>query len=90
MTDTKTAPTLQDVRKESSPMATATTYPCMYCHRAVTFGYRQGWIHVDGGAYVMRCPDCGWEDSPIENLIDCPNCGGRKLRDDHHALARRS
>jgi rubrerythrin len=61
---------------------------CCWCHDALVFTER-GWVHQGGGAYVMRCPDCGWYGAPHPSPARCPQCGSRELRDDHCATPYR-
>jgi len=51
---------------------------------------KDGWVHQGGGAYVMRCPQCGWRGAPYPSPARCPRCGSRGLRDDHCAFPQRS
>jgi len=69
-------------REEAQPMAT-----CSRCGQLLRFVRGRGWVHPEGGTYAMRCPDCDWTGAPYPSPMDCPQCGSRKLRDDHCVLA---
>lgn len=58
---------------------------CMWCKQELRFTGR-GWVHAEGGTYMMRCPDCGWRGAPYPSPTACPRCGSRNVRDDHAAL----
>jgi predicted RNA-binding Zn-ribbon protein involved in translation (DUF1610 family) len=34
----------------------------------------------------VLCADCGWKGAPYPSPVTCPNCGSKKLRDDHCAF----
>lgn len=63
---------------------------CLYCEDAgtLTFVIGQGWVHQQGGTYMMRCPDCGWKGALSPSPVHCPRCGSKALRDDHCATPR--
>ncbi len=62
---------------------------CYRCGEPLAFTAR-GWVHWDGGAYVMRCPDCRWSGAPYPSPARCPRCGSPEVRDDHCAQPLRS
>jgi len=60
------------------------TSSCRICGDHLTFTPGRGWVHSEGGTYVMRCEACGWSGAPFPSPTTCPNCGARReLRDDH-------
>jgi len=60
---------------------------CTWCHQPLRWaGHRRGWVHEEGGLYMMRCPECDWQGAPHPSPTSCPQCGSLKLRDDHCAL----
>lgn len=58
-------------------------YRCMYCDQRVRFDNRRGWVHPEGGAYMVKCKDCGWHGAPYPSPITCPECGSENVVDDH-------
>jgi ribosomal protein S27E len=62
---------------------------CHWCGEPLRFTAR-GWVHAEGGMYVMRCPDCGWSGAPYPSPVRCPKCASSAVRDDHCALPQRS
>jgi DNA-directed RNA polymerase subunit RPC12/RpoP len=58
---------------------------CMYCGQTIKFEATRGWVHLEGGSYMMYCPDCGWKGAPYPSPLKCPECGSKNLRDDHIA-----
>jgi hypothetical protein len=60
--------------------------PCLHCERPLVYSQDHGWIHFEGGRYVVRCGVCTWSDSPAAPLTRCGNCGATALRDDHLAM----
>lgn len=61
---------------------------CVWCGERLRWMTGRGWVHEDGGLYVMWCPDCGWRGAPYPSPSSCPRCGSREVRDHHCALAR--
>lgn len=59
---------------------------CMWCGEQLTFTISRGWVHQEGGTYKVRCPDCGWMGAPYPSPTRCPECGSRRIRDDHCVL----
>jgi len=60
---------------------------CHWCKQPLTFDPQRGWVHPEGGLYVMYCKACGWEGAPYPSPTTCPNCGDtHSLRDKHAAL----
>jgi len=59
---------------------------CVWCGKEIRFEPGRGWVHAEGGAYVLRCPECGWTGAPYPAPERCPRCGSPRLRDDHRAL----
>jgi hypothetical protein len=59
---------------------------CMYCGEVIEFLRERGWVHRQGGSYMMYCPECGWRGAPYPGPGKCPACGSNKLRDDHMAI----
>ena len=66
-------------------MSSATV--CLWCGQGLRYVAGRGWVHQEGGTYMMRCPDCGWTGAPYPSPVACPSCGSRNLRDDHCAMA---
>jgi|FLYL01.1.fsa_nt_gi ribosomal protein S27E len=67
-------------------MATASSEVlCHWCGELLHFTTR-GWVHQEGGTYVMRCPNCGWSGAPYPSPVRCPNCASAAVRDDHCVL----
>lgn len=63
---------------------------CLHCSGPAAFVPGEGWIHEDGGAYLMRCDACGHKESPKAGQTpgSCPACAAvREWRDDHYVLA---
>jgi predicted RNA-binding Zn-ribbon protein involved in translation (DUF1610 family) len=60
-------------------------YECLYCGQQLVWRKGRGWVHEEGGLYMMYCPDCGWKGAPYPSPVKCPKCGSKKLRDDHVA-----
>jgi hypothetical protein len=60
---------------------------CHWCGQNLKFVAGRGWVHPEGGTYMMRCPDCGWTGALYPSPMDCPACGGHGLRDDHCVMA---
>lgn len=70
--------------------AAARRTECLHCASPLRFEPARGWVHPDGGFYVMRCPECGWMGAPHPSPARCPQCKSPKLRDDHVARPKRS
>jgi DNA-directed RNA polymerase subunit RPC12/RpoP len=60
-------------------------YVCMVCGQRLVWHNDRGWVHQEGGCYMMFCPDCGWKGAPYPSPIRCPACGSKKVRDAHVA-----
>ena len=60
---------------------------CQFCEEPLRFVTGRGYVHQEGGTYVMRCPDCGWRGAPYPSAVSCPSCGSKAIRDDHCATA---
>ena len=61
---------------------------CLHCDRQVEFiPRRQGWTHVGGRRYVVRCLEC---DHLFPEEVVCPRCGSPKQADHHPAMPRQS
>jgi primosomal protein N' len=58
---------------------------CMYCGETIKWTRTRGWVHLQGGAYMMYCPECGWKGAPFPCPGKCPSCGSKNLRDHHIA-----
>ena len=63
---------------------------CYWCGETLCFDTARGWVHPQGGTYMMVCPDCGWRGAPWPSPVKCPACGSRNLRDDHCVLPART
>lgn len=63
---------------------------CVHCNQQLRLDPQRGWIHQEGGTYMMRCPDCGWSGAPYPSPYFCPKCGSRNIRDDHCVLPKYS
>jgi primosomal protein N' len=59
------------------------TSTCGRCGDRLTFTSERGWVHAEGGTYVMRCDSCGWQGAPWPSPRACPSCGDQHVRDDH-------
>jgi hypothetical protein len=59
---------------------------CQSCDQALTHSSVRGWLHPEGGRYMVYCSDCGWKGAPYPSPVICPNCDSKKLRDDHCAF----
>ena len=57
---------------------------CQWCAQPLRWEPRRGWVHPEGGLYVMVCASCGWRGAPYPSPACCPQCGGEVL-DDHCA-----
>ncbi len=67
------------------------TAACLYCNEQLTFKAGVGWVHPGGGAYVMRCDECGFMAARMPSPTSCPACGAvRAWKDDHCAHPRQS
>jgi primosomal protein N' len=62
------------------------TKTCHWCKEPLRFVRDRGWVHAEGGSYVMRCDKCGWQGAPYPSPTSCPHCGSKQLRDLHCAL----
>lgn len=62
---------------------------CVWCGAPLRFEPGRGWVHPEGGGYVVRCGRCGWKGAPHPSPRRCPRCGG-PVWDDHCALPRMS
>lgn len=67
--------------------ATAT---CLYCNEELMWVPGRGWVHKEGGVYVMFCPVCNWEGAPYPSPITCPRCGSNRVHDNHCAAPKSS
>jgi rubrerythrin len=57
---------------------------CGRCGDRLIFTPTRGWVHSEGGTYVMRCEKCGYRGAPWPSPKACPSCGAvREFRDDH-------
>ncbi len=56
---------------------------CRICRQAVRFELGRGFVHINGGAYMMRCRTCGAMFSPAKPVVNCPSCNSRDVVDDH-------
>jgi hypothetical protein len=63
---------------------------CLYCSQQIVFKPGKGWIHQEGGIYMMLCLNCGWLGAPSGKVTSCPVCGSHKVVDDHAAWPDRS
>lgn len=65
---------------------------CQHCDRPLHHDQDLGWVHPEGSAYVMECPECGWVGEIYGGRISqatdiCPSCKVvGKLLDNHVAL----
>jgi Zn-finger protein len=57
----------------------------MYCGEPIVWYYGLGWMHREDGRYVRFCKDCGWRGMLEPSSKQCPNCGSKRLREDHFA-----
>jgi DNA-directed RNA polymerase subunit RPC12/RpoP len=62
---------------------------CLHCEQTLTHSSWRGWMHPEGGLYMVVCPKCGWKGAPYPAPLACPTCGSKRLRDDHCAFAVR-
>jgi rubrerythrin len=62
---------------------------CQTCKQALMHDNRRGWLHPEGGFYMVVCVACGWKGAPYPAPLACPTCGSKRLRDDHCAFAVR-
>jgi hypothetical protein len=66
-------------------------YICAHCKQPLKFVAPKGWVHPQGRAYMMECPDCKWiGEQPADKITFatdiCPNCKVQgKLMDNHVA-----
>ena len=62
---------------------------CQHCRQELKFVQGRGWVHPEGGSYMMRCTNCGHKKALFPPPTSCPNCGasGNKWIDDHCVLA---
>ncbi|KKM15051.1 hypothetical protein LCGC14_1699920 [marine sediment metagenome] len=71
---------------------------CLYCEESLRFvtstGHDdapRGWVHMEGGVYMMGCTACGWSGAPWPSPSACPRCGNMKqLRDLHCVIPKAS
>ncbi|GBD14662.1 hypothetical protein HRbin25_00541 [bacterium HR25] len=40
---------------------------CLYCQQPLRFERGRGWVHQQGGLYLVSCPRCGWRGAPYSN-----------------------
>ena len=59
---------------------------CSTCKQTLIHDRARGWLHPEGGMFMVICPACGWKAAPYPSPVICPNCGSKKLRDDHGAF----
>lgn len=59
---------------------------CQWCGEPLHFVPGRGWVHEEGGLYVMYCPKCRWRGAPYPSPKVCPRCGSKEVRDHHCAL----
>ena len=62
---------------------------CLHCEQTLTHSSWRGWMHPEGGLYMVVCPKCGWKGAPYPAPLACPTCGFKNLRDDHGAFPMR-
>lgn len=62
---------------------------CVWCGQPLRFDPKRGWVHPEGGGYVVSCEKCGWRGAPYPSPAACPRCGG-EVKDDHCALPKMS
>lgn len=55
---------------------------CRWCNQELCFDENRGWVHPEGGTYMMRCSRCGWKGAPYPSPVRCPAYGAETL-DDH-------
>lgn len=58
---------------------------CYWCGEALRLDKTRGYVHQEGGTYVVRCTACSWRGAPYPSPRVCPVCGG-ELVDDHCVL----
>ena len=58
-------------------------YVCRWCGQTLRFDAARGWVHPQGGAYMMKCRRCGWKGALWPSPTRCPACGSASLEDDH-------
>jgi DNA-directed RNA polymerase subunit RPC12/RpoP len=71
-------------------MIAPTTAICVHCKQQAVWVPGRGYVHQEGGTYMMHCPDCGWQGAPWPSPAECPSCGSKNLRDEHCVLPTRS
>jgi len=59
---------------------------CQGCGQTLTHSTVRGWMHPEGGMFMVICPACGWKAAPYPSPLTCPKCGNTELRDDHGAF----
>jgi len=58
---------------------------CATCKQTLSHDHVRGWLHAEGGTYMVCCPACGWKGAPYPSPLVCPTCGFKSLHDDHCA-----
>ncbi len=58
---------------------------CKWCGEELRFVPQRGWVHEDGGIYMVECEQCGWMGAPFPTPTRCPKCNGN-VRDNHCAF----
>lgn len=62
---------------------------CHWCGQPLHYVRNRGYVHPEGGSYMMYCKECGWSGAPWPSPRTCPKCGSAEIRDDHCALPER-
>lgn len=57
---------------------------CVHCGQELRFHPVRGWVHPEGGTYMVECQCCGWLGASYPSPIVCPYCGSDRVYD-HHA-----
>lgn len=62
---------------------------CVWCGEPLTRIPGNGYVHAEGSADMVRCPDCGWRGAPHPTPSVCPRCGQVVVLDHPALLDRR-
>lgn len=59
---------------------------CKFCGEPLVYDESRGFVHQEGGIYLMVCFDCGYQAAPFPVPVKCPRCGSKNWGDHHAAF----